>query len=428
MSKQILKSIASTLLFVGAVALLGGCGQKAEKSPELAVASPASLGVSEAGLQKIDALVEQAIRSRATPGASILVAKEGKIIYHKAFGKATLATPMQKDTIFLMFSSSKIVPAVAIMKLVDQGKIGLDDPLDKYLPEFKGQTVRVKAASGKEEDDTFVPVKKSATIRQALSMTSGTVGYWDPTFLKYGVDIGEGDPAFDLTENTRRLAKVPLVFEPGTGFSYGPGIDVAGRIVEVVSNRPLAQFLQDEIFKPLGMEDTSFYPPEEKAAKMSVIWLSDGQQLSGKISPYKTKNRTLYSAGVGIYSTTGDYFKLGQMLLNRGTFNGVRILSPESVDAIRSNQIGDLDGVKRFHFYQQGYEKYGLGCFINGKDSFRDEGSVSVLGLGGINFDLNFERNLLVVVQQSVLPPDPAWKVSEEVSRLVYDALKPPKP
>ena len=112
------------------------------------------------------------------------------------------------------------------------------------------------------------------------------------------------------------------------------------------------------------------------------------------------------------------------MLLNRGTYNGARILAPESVDEIRCNQVGHFDGVKQFHFFQQGYEKYGFSCFINGKGSFRDEGSVSVLGLGGINFDLDFERNLLVVVQQSVLPPEPACEVSEEVSRLVYDALR----
>lgn len=402
---------------------LSGCGNQSKTQHDLPIASPDSAGVSDNKLGRIDALVEQAVASRATPGAVVLVAKEGKVIYHKAFGKATLAEPMRKDTIFLMYSSSKIVPAIAIMKLVEQNRVALDDRVDKYLPEFKNPVIRVKSVRENASDDILVPAKKAITIRQLLSMTSGMLSYWDTTYLKYGVDVGDGDPNYDLAENTRRLARIPLLFEPGTDFNYTIGIDMAGRVVEVASGKNYAQFLQDEIFGPLGMSDTFFYPSPDKVAKMSVLWESDGSQLNGKINPYKIKNRKLYSPGVGVFSTTGDYFKMGQMLLNHGVYNDVRILTPESVDEIRRNQIGDFDGVKRFHFFQQGYEKYGLGCFINGKGGFRDEGSISVLGLGGINFDLNFERNLLVVVQQSVIPPEPAWKVSEEISRLVYDAL-----
>lgn len=417
------KTTTKFAILFGIMVFLSGCENQSKTPQDLPSMSPDSAGVSETKLLRIDTLVKQAIASRATPGAVVLVAKEGKVIYHKAFGKATLAEPMRKDTIFLMYSSSKIVPAIAIMKLVQQDRITLDDRVDKYLPEFKNPVIRVKSGRDNAANDRLVPAKKAITIRQLLAMTSGMISYWDTTYLEAGVDVGNGDPDYDLAENTRRLARIPLMFEPGTDYNYTMGIDVAGRVVEVVSGKNYAQFLQDEIFGPLGMTDTFFYPPPDKVAKMSVLWESDGSQINGKITPYKIKNRKLYSPGVGVFSTTGDYFKMGQMLLNHGVYNDVRILTPESVDEIRRNQIGNLDGVKRFHFFQQGYEKYGLGCFINGKGSFRDEGSISVLGLGGINFDLNFERNLLVVVQQSVIPPEPAWKVSEEISRLVYDAL-----
>jgi CubicO group peptidase (beta-lactamase class C family) len=307
-------------------------------------------------LEKIDTFIEQSIQNRTTHGATVLIAKDGEIVYHKAFGKATLDMPMEKDTIFLMYSSSKILPAIAIMKLVDQGKLQLDVPLDKYLPEFKGQKISIKN-SNKEK---LISAKKVATIRQVLSMTNGTVGYWNPEYLKYGVDIGDGDPDFDLEENVKRLSKVPLQFEPGTAYEYSMGIDIAGRIVEVVSKKSYAVFLDEEIFKPLGMKNSFFYPPEDKINRLSVIWQSDGHQLNGKTQPHKFKNQKLYSPGVGVYSTVEDYYRLGQMLLNGGIFNDVRILSKRSVDEIRSNQIGDFS-VKDFNFYQQGYEKYGLG-------------------------------------------------------------------
>lgn len=370
-------------------------------------------------LEKIDTFIEQSIQNRVTPGATVLIAKDGEIIYNKAFGKASPNMQMQKDTIFLMYSSSKILPAIAIMKLVDQGKIHLDDPLDKYLPEFKEQKISVKSSN----EEKFIPAQKVATIRQVLSMTNGTVGYWNPVYLKYGVDIGDGDPEFDLEENIKRLSKVPLMFEPGSAFEYSIGIDIAGRVVEVVSKKSYAEFLDEEIFKPLGMNNSFLYPPEDKINQISVIWHSDDNQLNGKTQPHKFKNKKLYSPGVGVYSTVEDYYRLGQMLLNGGTFNNVQILSKESVNAIRSNQIGDFS-VKDFNFYQQGYEKYGLGCFINGKGTFRDEGSVSVLGLGGKNLELNFDKNMLLVVLQTVFPAEPAWRVSEEIARITYDAMK----
>ena len=406
-------------------ALLTGCKNQTDTgASDFAAVDPATVGVSAQKLAAIDQLIDKAITDQIVPGTVVLIAKDGKVIYHKAFGRSHLDRPMTPDTIFLMYSSSKIVTAIAIMQLVEQGKLKLDDPISNYLPEFSNLKVKEMLPEGSDPAYTLVPARSAPTIRQALSMTAGIVGYWDTEFIPYGVDIGAGDPDFDLAENMKRLAKVPLLFQPGTEFGYGLSNDLAGRVIEVVSGLSLADYYQQHIFGPLRMRDSFFYPSPEKIDRTSVSWESDGRRLTGKVTPHAFTNRKLYSAGVGLYTTTGDYFRLGQMLLNGGEYNGVRIIMPESVQEIHTDQVGDLPGVNRFHFFQQGYETYGLGCFINGQESFRDAGSVSVLGLGGKNLDLNFNRNLLVVVLQTVMPPRPAWEVSEAVSRLVYESLK----
>ncbi|MCF7969652.1 MAG: beta-lactamase family protein, partial [Methylococcaceae bacterium] len=353
--------------------LLLGCDNKSTEVTDTHIVDPATVGVSVEQLNKIDTLVKKAVEDRVVPGTVVLIAKEGKVIYHKAFGNSNLDTAMTTDTIFLMYSSSKIVPAIAIMQLVEQGKVKLDDPITNYLPEFKDLKIKVKLPEGSHPEFKLVPVKNYPTIRHILAMTSGIVGYWDVDYLIEGVDIGDGDPDFDLAENVRRLSRVPLLFEPGSDYAYTLGIDVAGRIVEIASGLSYSEYLQTNIFQPLKMQDTFFYPPVEKIARTSVIYESDGNILTGKIKPHKYKNRKLFSAGVGIYSTTGNYFKLGQMLLNGGEYKGARILKQSSVDEIKRNQVGNLTGVKNFHFFQQGYEKYGLGCFIHGSDGFRDK-------------------------------------------------------
>ncbi len=404
--------------------LFTGCNkQTGTEAGGIVTADPASVGVSAQKLAAVDKLIEQAIGNQIVPGTVVLVAKDGKVIYRKAFGRSNLDRPMTNDTIFMMYSSSKIVTAVAIMQLVEQGKLQLDDPIAKYLPEFSNPQVKVMQPKGSDPAYKLAPAQSAPTIRQALSMTSGIVGYWDSDFIPYGVDDGMGDPDFDLAENMTRLARVPLLFQPGTEFGYALSNDLAGRVIEVVSKLSLADYYQQHIFGPLGMKDSFFYPKAEKIDRISVSWESDGRRLTGKVTPHSFKNKKLYSAGAGLFSTADDYFRFGQMLINGGEYNGVRILQPQSVREIHRDQVGDLPGVNRFYFFQQGYETYGLGCFINGKASFRDEGSISVLGLGGKNFDLNFARNLVVVVLQTISPPRPAWEVSEAVSQLVYEAL-----
>ncbi|WP_176637250.1 serine hydrolase domain-containing protein [Desulfolutivibrio sulfoxidireducens] len=402
---------------------LRACERSPQDAGELKTAAPESVGMSSQKLAAIDTLIEQAIAGRIVPGTVVLVAKDGRVVYHKAFGRANLDRPMSTDTIFQIYSSSKIVTSIAVMQLVEQGLLRLDDPISKFIPEFASLTVKEPLPEGSTPPFRLVPAQSAPTLRQALAMTTGIVGYMDTEFIHYGVDIGIGDPDFDLAENVRRLAKMPLRFQPGAEFSYGLSNDVAGRVVEVASGMSLAEYYQKHIFGPLGMRDSFFYPPAEKASRVAPSWEGDGRRLTGRVVPYTFKNRRLYSSGNGLFTTTSDYFRMGQMLLNGGEYGGVRILMPESVKEIRTNQIGDLPGVVNFVFFQKGYDRYGLGCFINGKDSVRDPGSISVLGLGGKNLDLNFERRLIVLVMQTVLPPQAAWEISEEVSRLVSAAL-----
>lgn len=411
------------LLFMS---LLCGCQKQPVSNPvELPAAKPEQVGVAPEKLASIDALIEKAIADQIVPGTVVLAAKDGKVFYHKAFGRANLDRPMTTDTIFLMYSTSKIVASIAVMQLVEQGKLKLDDPIANYLPEYKNMRVKVKLPKGSTPPFRLEDAQRQITIRQALSMTAGVVGYWDKEFLEQGVDFGIGDPDFDLAEDMRRLARVPLLFQPGTTFYYGLSIDIVGRVIEVASGLSLADYYQKHIFVPLGMQDSFFYPTDQKVQRVSVSWESDGSRLTGKVTPHAYKNKKFYAAGAGIYSTAADYFRMGQMLVNGGEYNGVRVLKPESVREIHTNQIGNLPGVEKFLFYQRGYEKYGLGCFINGKGSIRDAGSVSVFGLGGKTIDINFDRKLVVVVLQMVLPPEPATLISEEIARRIYQSMKP---
>lgn len=412
------------LLLLSTFGLLPACSREPATSTGLAIEEPARVGFSPQKLTAIDSLIEKAIGDQIVPGAVVLVAKDGKVIFHKAFGRSNLNRPMTTDSIFQIYSCSKIITAIAVMQLVEQGRLKLDDPIAKYLPEFTNLQVKESFSKAPKQSVRLVSAKSAITVRQALSMTTGIVGYMDTDFIHYGVDIGIGDPDFDLAENMRRLARMPLLFQPGSAFSYGLSNDLAGRVVEVASGMGLAEYYRKQIFAPLGMGDSFFYPPAEKADRIAVSWEGDGRRLTGKVIPTVFRNRKLFSAGNGVFTTATDFFRLGQMLLNGGQYNGVRLLTPTSVREIRTNQIGNLPGVDRFEFFQQGYERYGLGCFINGKGSFRDPGSISVLGLGGKNLDLNFDRKLMVVVLQTVLPPTKAaWETSEEVSRRVYAAL-----
>lgn len=333
--------------------------KSAQKSPPLSNASPESVGMSSERLARIDAVCEQAVANGDVPGVVALVARNGKIIYHKAFGQSDISAnkAMKTDDIFRIASQTKAITATAIMMLWEEGHFQLDDPISRWIPEFKNPQVLTKFQYS-DTSYTSVPATREITIRHLLTHTSG-IGYGqiDPDegfkmlFQKAGVhEIASTTPT-TTAENIKKLAKLPLHSNPGEKYLYSMGLDVLAYFVEVVSGMPFDQFLQKRLFEPLGMTDTYFYLPAEKANRLVSLYVpsrkgwvtlpttetNDPNYPTGKV-------RTLFSGGGGLSSTAKDYATFLQMYLNNGELNGIRILSRTTIQAMMGNQIGDLWG------------------------------------------------------------------------------------
>ena len=267
-------------------------------------------------------------------GAVAMVIQDGKVVHFDAIGQADLATsrPMQKDTMFWVASQTKPMTAVCLLMLVEEGKVSLDDPVEKHLPEFKGLW---QIADHSRDQMTLKKAKHPPTIRQVLTHTAGLA---DPSFPR------EGTP---LAEAVATVARLPLNYEPGSEWRYcSAGSNTLGRIVEVVSGQPYETFLQQRLLDPLGMKDTTFWPTEEQAKRVATSYaLDDGQlkptQSSFINGPLTSRKRTVFPGG-GLFSTADDIARFCQMLLNSGELDGHRYLKPETVKMMTSTQTGDL--------------------------------------------------------------------------------------
>lgn len=307
-------------------------------------------------LDKIDAMLEKAIQDSDVPGLVALVAKDGKIIYHEAKGKADISSnkTMQNDAIFRIASQTKAITSTAVMMLWEEGHFKLDDPISKWIPEFKNPKVLQQFKYG---DTTFTAVdaNKEITIRHLLTHTSG-LGYgiidgderMKMLYQKAGiVDLYTTSPV-SIEENVKKLASLPLHHHPGEKFTYSEGLDVLGYFVEIISGKPFDQFLKERIFEPLGMEDTWFYLPDSKANRLVTVhrkennnWVTYEGKYYDADYPKKGAKR-FFSGGAGLSSTAKDYSHFLQMYLNEGEFNGKRLLSPLTIKTIMANQVGDL--------------------------------------------------------------------------------------
>ncbi len=339
--------------------VLALCGQLAaqtrsgQSSPPLEVADPASVGISAERLARIDAMAQSAIEEGGVPGLVALVARQGKIVYHEAFGLADAGTgrSLKKDDIFRIASQTKAITATAVMMLWEEGWFQLDDPISKFIPEFENPQVLVRF-----DDDlnyTTVPARSEITIRQLLTHSSG-LGYgfieseerMKLLYRKAGIiDAWTAEKAF-LADNIRKLAQLPLHFHPGERYKYAEGLDVLGYMIEIVSGLTFSEFLHTRLFEPLGMNDTYFYLPEDKAHRMVTVHRPEG----GKWVKYKGNEyydadypikgaKTYYGGGGGLSSTAKDYATFLQMYLNGGELSGIRFLSRKTVETIMGFQI-----------------------------------------------------------------------------------------
>src|SRR5271167_1794931 len=370
----------------------------------LPTGTPEQSGLSHERLDRINVVMKDHMAKGTLNGASGLIARNGKVVFRECWGD------YKPDTIVRMYSMTKAITGVAAMILYEEGKFSLTDPVSKYLPEFTKMSVAQESfdAAGKRTYYT-VPADHPITVRDLFRHTTGLdyAGPKDengePAYKKLGVEGGNGWVSFDLAEAVRRLATAPLNHQPGTTFHYGFSIDVLGRLVEVVSGKPLDQFFEERIFLPLGMKDTGFFVPEEKWSRLAVLYTpkKDGGGIEPSTAPaqenYKRKP-TLLLGGAGTVSTLDDYARFVSMLLNDGELDGVRILGRKSVELMRSDHLGTLARVGGVP--SEGYG-FGLTFAVNlgpGKSAtVGSEGEYNWGGAAGTGFWIDPKEHMIGV-------------------------------
>ncbi|MGA8579589.1 MAG: serine hydrolase domain-containing protein [Bryobacteraceae bacterium] len=321
----------------------------------LPAAKPEDAGMSTERLQRIHESIQRPIEAGEISGAVTAVARRGRVVHFKAHGLMDIESkkPMEKDAIFRLASMSKPITGVAVMMLVEEGKIRLSDPVSKFLPEFRDMKVampREHAAgpvrgAAEEPDFYTIPVNREITIQDLLTHTSGLVSTVSGGFgVRLAAKLAPRGPADTLASYVPKLATIPLDFQPGTQWAYsgGAGPDTLSRIVEIVSGQTYDEFLRTRIFEPLGMKDTFFYPPDDKRPRLVTLYRKTPNGLEKSANQDGFSSNTYFSGAGGLMSTAADYLQFGQMLLNGGELNGKRFLSPRTVELMASNHVGDM--------------------------------------------------------------------------------------
>jgi len=320
---------------------------------------PEDVGMSSERLQRVNDVIKTYIDSGQISGAVTMVSRKGRIAHFEAQGLMDIdaKTPMRKDAIFRMASMSKPVTGVAILMLMEEGKLRLTDPVSRFIPEFKNPKVAIlKPTAGGARGAApatpgqpppppeiyTVPAERELTIRDLMTHTNGLETGGPGS--REGARISPRSTSSNLAAYVPTLGAVPLDFQPGTKWQYSAlsGIETLGRIVEITSGMTFDQFLQKRIFEPLGMKDTAFYPTEDRMPRVVTLYERRSGSLTRTDTPAWLATKTLFSGGGGLWSTPEDYMQFAQMLVNSGQLNGKRLLSPRTVDLMSSNHVGDL--------------------------------------------------------------------------------------
>ncbi|HEX3165976.1 MAG TPA: serine hydrolase domain-containing protein [Chitinophagaceae bacterium] len=384
-------------------------------------------------LAKIDGLLNEYISKNWLTGAVSIVIKDNQVVQYKGYGYADAATkkPMKNDAIFRIMSQTKAITSIAVMILYEQGKLLLDQPISDFIPEFKNPVVLDKF---NDADTTYttVPANSEITIRQLLTHTSG-LDYTDigsskvaAIYSKNHIPSGLGYFDADLLERMKVLGKLPLSFQPGTKWQYGLNSDLLGCLIEVISGMNLEDFLQKNIFEPLGMKDTYFNVPSSKTNRLATVYTEDASNTIipwshdfRRIDPdYPIMKKHYFSGGAGLSSTAFDYAIFMQMLLNGGKYNGHQILGKRTVEMITSGQL------KEGLF---GDDNMGLGFGITSEKSAahgpRNAGSFSWGGYYGTTYWADPKSRLvcLFMTQQN---PNSHSDIEAKFEAIVYSSLK----
>ncbi len=303
-------------------------------------AVPEDVGMSTSRLERIAPVMQRWVDDGKIPGALTMIAREGRLVHFEKFGTQDVATakPLEFDTIFRIYSMTKPIASIAVMMLYEEGHFQLGTPVSELIPAFKDMQVYT------EGGEAIVDAEREMTIKHLLTHTSGIIygGDWDhPINQRYKEANFYGG---DLANMAQELGNIPLLHHPGDAWNYGMSTDVLGYLVEVVSGMPFAEFLKTQILDPLGMTDTAFSVPDEKADRYATLYepSENGGIQVIENAPVSSGPRSFFhSGGAGLQSTAADYLRFCQMLLNDGELDGVRLLGRKTVELIRMNHISD---------------------------------------------------------------------------------------
>ena len=369
------------LAYVSAAWMLSAVAQ----AQPLPMATPESVGMSSQRLEKITSTFKQEVAQGKLPGAVVMIARKGKLVYSQAFGKLNNASgsDMKLDSIFRIYSMTKPMASTALMMLVEDGQVQLTDPVSKYLPSFKSPMVSVPVVDPVTQATTFklVAANKEPTVQDLLRHTSG-IAYGELTkntlvrdaYIKAGVyktDLDYDARELPGAQMAEALGKAPLAQQPGTTWEYSLSVDVQGRVVEAVTGKRLGEFMDERIFKPLKMKDTGFSVPAENASRLAEAFLKDpATGLTNKLIDVG-KPPGNDSGGAGGVSTAGDYLRFCQAMLNGGQLDGARILSRPTVTLMTSDHLGSTINTSSnpgmLLLGSQGYT-FGLGFLVRQAD------------------------------------------------------------
>ncbi len=406
----------------------------AAAAQDFPTAKPESVGLSSERLERISKTVQKDIDDKRISGAVTLVMRHGQVAWFKAQGMQDreAGKPMRPDTIFRICSMSKPLATAAVMILYEEGYFLLEDPVSKYLPEFKNPKVLVKPANGGEP--YTIPATNEITIRDLLRHTSGLTYNWNgdlgPMYKE--ANVAHGLLPYDGTigDSVQRLAKLPLLFNPGERWEYSLSVDVLGRLVEVVSGKPFDEFLRTRLFEPLGMKDTYFFPPDNKIDRLATAYtyypdkglnrfpdtpITEGSFTYSADYPYRGQKK-LFSGGAGLNSTAADYARFCQMMLQGGKLGNTRILSRKSVELMTHDQLGKIAPDQAF----------GLGFGIEGvKAPMPELGTPGAYNWGGF-FYTAFSvdpKEEMIVIFMGQLHPTGGLELDRQVHELAYQAI-----
>lgn len=397
----------------------------------LPTAQPNEVQLSTAKLNVLQGHFNNYVEEGKIPGVAIAIARHGKLAYQSHIGFRDIAgqAPIEDDTIFRIASMSKIITSVAVLKLFEQGKLQLSDPISKYIPALEDMEVL-------EDPQTYPgptsPSERKMTIHDLLLHTSGLgMSTGGGVNNEYGRVMANG--SLTLEEKMAEIGKLPLLYQPGTQWRYSIATSVLGYLIEVVSGIPFEMYLKEKLFEPLGMTDTGFYVPSEKSDRVISVYRVDesaGLSLARSgLSPVESRPPNAPNGAGGLFSTVNDYLRFSQMLLNGGSLGDVQILSPKTVALMTMDHLPDHISLPAQFGRNYGLAGYGFGLGVRVRTDVAASnlpGSIGEYGWGGVfeTYVLIDPKEELIGIYMTQVRPSSFYPLRREFTTLLYSTLK----